>query len=126
MSIQSYKDLIVWNKGIDLAVLIYKTTSLFPKEERYGLISQMNRAATSVSANIAEGWSRNSNGSFIQFLNIAKGSLAELDTSLIISEKLKFGDQEKNNQILGLITELQKMIESLKKTIVIKRVKSKE
>ena len=126
MSIQSYKDLIVWNKGIDLAVLIYKTTSLFPKEERYGLISQMNRAATSVSANIAEGWSRNSIGSFIQFLNIAKGSLAELDTFLIISEKLKFGDQEKNNQILGLISELQKMIESLKKTIVIKRVKSKE
>ena len=89
-------------------------------------VSATRSSMASRQTNIAEGWSRNSNGSFIQFLNIAKGSLAELDTFLIISEKLKFGDQEKNNQILGLITELQKMIESLKKTIVIKRVKSKE
>ncbi|HRH64824.1 MAG TPA: four helix bundle protein [Bacteroidia bacterium] len=123
MSIQSYKDLVIWKKGIELSVKIYDTTRLFPKEEKFGLISQMNRAATSVPANIAEGWSRNSNGSFIQFLNIAKGSLAELDTFLFISQKLKLIDEEKNTQVLLLITELQKRIESLKKTIINKRLK---
>ena len=86
---QSYKDLIVWQKAIELATWIYGLTGGFPKEEIYGITSQMRRAAVSVPSNIAEGQSRQHKNEFIQFLSIAKGSLSELETQLIISGKLK-------------------------------------
>src|SRR3990172_4456566 len=91
----NYKDLIVWQKAIDLATWIYSHTAGFPKEEIYGIVSQMRRAAVSVPSNIAEGQSRQHKTEFIQFLSIVKGSLAELETQLIISAKLKYiGDRE--------------------------------
>lgn len=80
---QSYKDLIVWQKAIDFATWIYGMTSGFPKEEIYGIVSQMRRAAVSVPSNIAEGQARRHKAEFVQFLSIAKGSLAELETQLI-------------------------------------------
>ena len=85
-----YKDLIVWQKAIDLATWIYSLTSRFPKEELYGIVSQMRRAAVSIPSNIAEGQSRQHKSEFIQFLSIAKGSLSELETQLIISGRLKY------------------------------------
>src|SRR3989338_2698991 len=85
--ILSYKDLVVWQKGIELVSLIYKISKRFPSEERFGLVSQMQRAAVSVPSNIAEGRGRRSRKDFIQFLYFALGSLAELDTQLIIAEK---------------------------------------
>jgi len=87
---KSFKDLDVWNKGIDFVAEIYKLTSRFPKDELYGLVSQMRRAAVSIPSNIAEGQGRKNAKEFIQFLYIAKGSLAEIETQLIICERLKF------------------------------------
>ena len=88
MRLRNHKDLKVWEKSIDLAEEIYKITKNFPKEELYGITSQIRRAAVSISANIAEGAARNSNKEFIQFLYIALGSLSELETELIISKRV--------------------------------------
>ena len=83
-----YKDLLVWQKGITLVKQIYQLTRNFPDEERFGLISQMRRAAVSVPSNIAEGQARHTTGEFIQSISHAEGSLAELDTQLIIAAEL--------------------------------------
>lgn len=87
---KSFKDLDVWKRGIGFVAEIYKLTSRFPKDELYGLVSQMRRAAVSIPSNIAEGQGRKNAKEFIQFLYIAKGSLAEIETQLIICERLKF------------------------------------
>ena len=81
---RTHKDLDVWNKSIELAEKIYKVTSSFPKEEQYGIVSQIRRSVVSISSNIAEGAARNSKKEFIQFLYIALGSLSELETQLIL------------------------------------------
>ncbi|RWH73830.1 MAG: four helix bundle protein [Mesorhizobium sp.] len=83
----SYKDLIVWQQAMDLAVAVYGVTKSWPKEELYGLTSQVRRAASSVPANIAEGYGREVRGSYQQFLRIAQGSLKELETQLLIAER---------------------------------------
>lgn len=94
MGSTSYKDLIVWKKSFGLAVDVYKITAHFPKSELYGVISQMRRAAFSIPANIAEGQSRNHEKEFVQFLSIASGSAAELETFLLLSLALLFLSQE--------------------------------
>ncbi len=88
----SFKDLEVWKQGIDLVTEVYKLTGMFPSHEQFGLVSQMRRAAVSIPSNIAEGQGRKNVKEFIQFLYIAKGSLAELETQLIICERLKYID----------------------------------
>jgi four helix bundle protein len=88
--VTSFKDLEVWKRGIDLVEDIYTLTAKFPSNEQFGLVSQMRRAAVSIPSNIAEGQGRKNAKEFIQFLYIAKGSLAEIETQLIISERLKF------------------------------------
>src|SRR5688572_11677843 len=88
MRSRSYKDLVVWQKSIALCKLVYLTCESFPKSELYGLASQMKRAAVSVASNIAEGQARQHIGEFRQFLAMANGSLAELDTQRIIAETL--------------------------------------
>lgn len=108
--LSSYKELIVWQKSIELVVLIYKLTSTFPREEIYGLISQLRRCAVSVPSNIAEGWSRKNRPEFINFLSISNGSAAELETQLIISKKLNFGDEIIRNKCFSLLEEVQKML----------------
>lgn len=85
---ESYKELVVWQKAIELVTDIYEVTKSFPQEERYGLIAQIQRAAISVPANIAEGWGRGSTKEYL--LRVSRGSLAELETHLIISYKLDF------------------------------------
>src|SRR6266850_2899662 len=87
---QSYKDLVVWQKGIEIAKLVYQLTARFPAEEKFGLISQMRRAAVSIPSNIAEGQARHTTGEFIQFISHAEGSVAELETQLILSIELGF------------------------------------
>ena len=87
-AIQSYRDLRVWQSAMDLAVDAYRLTNSFPKDELFGLTSQIRRAAASVAANIAEGYGRQNKGSYIQFLKIAQGSLKELETHLILSERI--------------------------------------
>jgi four helix bundle protein len=84
----SYKDLLVWQQSMDLAVDIYSATKSWPKEELYGLTSQVRRAATSVPANIAEGYGREHRGSYLQFLRIAQGSLKELETHLLLADRV--------------------------------------
>lgn len=88
MAIQSYRDLDVWKRGMDLAESAYRLTTSFPREEMFGLTSQIRRAATSVPANIAEGWGRDGTNEFRQFLRIAQGSLRELETHLLLAERV--------------------------------------
>jgi len=103
------KELKIWNKAIDLAVDVYKATSTFPAEEKFGLISQSRRSAVSIPSNIAEGAGRNSDKEFSHFLGIANGSSYELQTQLVISNKLALIDNTLMEGLLSQIDELQKM-----------------
>ena len=112
-----HKELKVWQEAIEFVSSIYAITKSFPKEELYGLTSQLNRASVSIAANIAEGAGRNSNKEFVQFLSIAMGSCAEVETLLIIAEKQKFLSIEdletrvqKLNQIQNMLFRLQQSI----------------
>ena len=96
----THKDLDIWKLGIELVEEVYKTTAEFPKEEIYGLTNQMRRAAVSIPSNISEGAARSSKKEFIQFLYVALGSLAEIETQAIISEKLGY---LKNHPLMELI-----------------------
>ncbi len=109
----SYKELIVWQKSIQLVTDIYKLTKMFPKEELYGLASQMQRTVVSIPSDIAEGNERNSSKEFSQFLRIARGSLAELETQIIISEKLGYTNQKQITPILNDCYEIGRMINGL-------------
>ena len=109
----NYKDLIVWQKSIQLVIDIYKLTEVFPKDECYGLVSQMQRAVVSIPSNIAEGNERSSNKEFAHFLYIAKGFLAELETQIIISEKLEFINTNQSTSILISCHEIGRMINGL-------------
>lgn len=110
MAIKSYKDLLIWKRSVDLTVEIYKLTGNFPKHELFGLTNQMRRASASVPANISEGWIRNGTKSRLHFLNIATASLSELESFLIISEKLQFVTSEQNQPLINEINEIGKMI----------------
>ena len=111
--IRSYKDLKIWQKGIDLVVEIYETIKRFPREELYGLSDQIKRCAVSIPSNIAEGQSRQHTAEFRQFLYIALGSLAELDTQLIIAYRLGYIDSNVSGSYTAKIIELRKMISTL-------------
>lgn len=113
----NYKDLKVWQQSIDLTAEIYALLLNFPPDEKYGLSSQMKRAVVSVPSNIAEGAGRNSNKEFKHFLAISLGSLFELETQLIISLRLNLIGDESGQEKLIKISELQKMIFALSKTL---------
>ncbi len=112
-----YKDLLVWQKGMTLAKQVYQLTQKFPAEERYGLTSQLRRAAVSVPSNIAEGQARRRTTEFLQFLSIAEGSLAELETQLLLSAELSYCKQTDVDPPLKEIDELQKMLVALKRKL---------
>ncbi|MCB0262834.1 MAG: four helix bundle protein [Calditrichaeota bacterium] len=120
-SLSSYRELIVWQKSIVLAEKIYKITRSYPAEEKYGMISQMRRSATSVPANIAEGQARRSTGEFLQSLGIARGSLAELETFLILSERLGFLVKTNSELLLNDCAEINKMLNALIKSLSTRR-----
>lgn len=112
-----YKDLLIWQKGMNLTKLVYKLTLRLPSEERYGLTSQMRRAAVSVPSNIAEGQARRGTAEFLQFLSVAEGSLAELETQLLLSIELNFCNHLDVAPALQEMDELQKMIVALKRRL---------
>ena len=111
MTINSYKDLIVWQKSLILVKEVYKITELLPKNEVFGLISQMRRSAVSIPSNIAEGRQRSSRKDFVQFLRIAQGSCAELETQLLITKDIY--PEIKQGKIEESVTEIQKMLSSM-------------
>jgi len=111
--IYSYKDLIVWQKSVELAIAIYKLTEKFPKTEIYGLMSQMRRAVISIPSNIAEGRKRGSIKDFRQFLIIAYSSSAELETQLEIVKKLPFGKSLDYSKVDSLLLEVMKMLNKI-------------
>ena len=113
----NYKKLQVWIDAIDIAVDVYSISSNFPKEEIYGITSQLRRSAVSVPSNIAEGSGRNTKGEFNQILGIAVGSLYELETQLIISERLNYCKKEEVEPIIEKINVNQKMIFNLKESL---------
>jgi len=115
--INSYRDLKVWKNSRDLAVDCYKLTTAFPKAEQYGLASQLQRAAVSVPANIAEGRGRQHTKEFLQFLSIANGSLAELETHLILAERLGYADKEIMHSMLEKCAEIGRMLSGLKRSL---------
>ena len=114
---RSYRDLIVWKKSVELVSNIYVSTRSFPKKEVYGITSQIRRAGVSVSANIAEGQGRNSPGEFRQFLGIAQGSLAELETLLIISGNLQYLTPAGTYELLKKCEEIGRLLAGLKSSL---------
>ncbi|MCS7216038.1 MAG: four helix bundle protein [Thermodesulfovibrio sp.] len=113
MKIQSYQDLQVWKKGIELTEKIYQVCKSFPQEEKYALTSQIQKSAISIPANIAEGWGRNSKKEYIQFLSIARGSVYELETHLIIAQKIGYIQEALLKELLQMTESLGKMLLSL-------------
>jgi four helix bundle protein len=111
--IRSYRDLKVWQEAMTLAEDSYRFSAGFPREELYGLVSQIRRAAVSIPANVAEGYGRSSAGSYVAFLRNAQGSLKELETHLILSQRLKFGSFEAAAQLLERCDSIGRMLVGL-------------
>jgi len=116
----SYQQLKVWQKSIDLVAEVYRLTKLYPKEELYGITIQSRRAAVSIPSNIAEGYTRKHRQEYIQFIRIAFGSGAELETQLIIGKKLKFAPSEEFKKSEDLLDEVMKMLNGIINTLVAK------
>ena len=112
----SFEKLVVWQKSKDLSIHIYKITSSFPNEEKFGLVSQLRRCAVSIASNLAEGSGRHSNKDKARFSEIAFGSLLELLNQLIISYELKFLSEENYNTLRIQIEEISRMINALRKS----------
>jgi len=121
MEKKGYKDLVVWQKSMDLVVLIYKLTNKLPKTEQYGIISQMQRSAVSIPSNIAEGSKRGTKKDFANFLLIAFGSGSELETQVEIVRRLPFGEGLDYNKIDSVLNEVMKML-----SVFIKKLKTKD
>jgi four helix bundle protein len=119
--VRSYRDLVVWQKAMALAVLCYTTTRLFPRAEVYGMTAQIRRAAASIPANIAEGNGREHTGSYIQALRIAQGSLKELETNVLLAEMVELMDKAAAEQILAMSEEVGKLLRSLIRVLQEKR-----
>ena len=113
----NFQDLRVWQQSIDLAEKIYKLTSSFPSEEKFGLVSQIRRCSVSIASNIAEVAARNGNREFVQFLSISLGSIAELKTQLFIANRVNFVSKESFDNIFLDIEDISKMLIGLKKSI---------
>ena len=113
MEINSYRDLLVWQDGIELAQRAYHLTKGFPKDELFGVVSQIRWAAVSVPANIAEGYGRDNLGSYIQFLRIAQGSLKELETHIILAKRVGLAKLEATGAVLDQCEGIGKMLRSL-------------
>ena len=112
---QTYKDLLVWQKSIELTVELYKVTKLLPQEEKFGLISQMRRCCVSIPSNIAEGYARRGKKENANFINIAYGSAVELETQIIISKKLEFLNESSWQKIDTILIEVLKLLYNYRK-----------
>ena len=117
MSIQSFRDLVVWQKSMDLAVQCYQATKAFPSEERFGLTNQIRRGAVSIPSNIAEGQGRSHTKEFLNHLSMAKGSLCELETQLEISFRVGFMTEVALTPLLALSDEIGRMLTVLRQKL---------
>ena len=115
--INDFKDLIIWQKGMDIAEKCYFLTKNFPKDELYGMVQQIRRSAASIPANIAEGYGRRYKGEYVRFLNIAQGSVNELETHLILSKRVELCSAKEIEMIITLLKEESRMIISLIKKL---------
>ena len=117
MTVRNYRDLKVWQKGVDLVVQCYQITEIFPRRERYGLVSQIRRAAVSIPANIAEGNGRDHLGDDLRHLSFASGSLKEVETQLWIANRLEFVDEPRLDEVLAGTAEVGRMLSGLKRSL---------
>jgi four helix bundle protein len=115
---RNFKELKIWQKGFGIAVKSYKITETFPANERFGLTSQINRAAVSVPSNIAEGSSRSSGKEYNHYIQISLGSCFELETQLLIAKELNFGNQLVISEVLVQLTEEEKMLTAFGKALM--------
>lgn len=115
--IRTYRDLLVWQKGIALVTLLYQETKSFPREEVYGLTSQMRRCAVSIPSNIAEGHGRSTRKEYLRYLEVALGSLRELQTQIEIARNLQFLDADAHSKLSNLTLELERMLTSLQRSL---------
>jgi len=111
--VRSYKDLLVWQRSMDLVETVYKLTAKLPRTEQFGLVAQMRRSSVSVPSNIAEGYGRQSTGEYRHHLSIGRGSLLELETQVILCQRLGYLEQSKAESILREIEEISKMLAAL-------------
>jgi len=111
--IKSYQDLLVWQRSMGLVESIYRITGQLPEDERFGLVSQMRRAAVSGPSNIAEGFGRQARGEYRHYLSNARGSLMELETHIIVCQRLRFLKSDITDPLLSEITEISKMLATL-------------
>ena len=114
---QSFKDLSVWQRAIQLTIEVYQLTSDFPSSERFGLTSQLRRASVSVPSNIAEGYGRSTKGEYVQFLGHARGSISEVETQLVIARALNFGTKQKLDLAESLCTEVGRMLRTMMRSL---------
>jgi four helix bundle protein len=117
MPVSSYRDLEVWKKGVQLAKIVYRLTQDFPKHEVYGISSQLQRAAVSIPANIAEGHARSTTKDFLRYISITRGSLAELETLLTLAEQFGYCQTNHTNEITRHCDELSRMLSGLQKSL---------
>ena len=115
--IKTYRDLNIWNTGIELVKDIYKLTEKFPKHEMYGLVSQMRRSAISIPSNVAEGFRRHHNKEYRQFLYVSLGSCAELETQLTIAKELEYLPEKEEIRLLEKLDHICRMISNLLKKL---------
>jgi four helix bundle protein len=111
--VTSYRNLEVWQFAVNWILLVYRSSAGWPKDERFGLTSQVRRAAVSVASNIAEGAARRTTGEFLQFVGIARGSLAEAETQLMIAARLGYLEPDAENRLLAAADRISRMLVSL-------------
>jgi four helix bundle protein len=111
--IKSYRDLVVWQKAMELVTEVYRVTKKFPKDELFGLTGQMRRAAVAVPSNIAEGYGKSSRKEYIYFLTHARGSLLELETQVLIASNLSYLKESETDDLLSLVSEVGRIIHGL-------------
>ena len=115
---RNFRELKIWQNGIEIAIKTYRVTETFPKEDKFSIVQQMNRAGVSIPSNIAEGCSRKSEKDYSRFVEIALGSTYELETQVIIAEQLKKGDQKLLHELKAALIEEQKMITRFQQTLL--------
>ena len=116
-TVHNHRELIVWQKAMNLVELVYQATKQFPKEELYGLTSQLRRSAVSIPSNIAEGQARKSTAEFLRFLSIANGSRAEMETQILLAQRLNYVTKDTAQEILIFSEEISKMLYGLMRSL---------
>lgn len=123
---KNFKNLKIWRKGMEIVIDTYQLTEQLPHDQKYSLVQQVQKSAVSIPSNIAEGSGRDSYKDYKRFLNIAMGSAFEAETQLLLTQKLKFLDENKINSVVKLLNEEQKMIQGFINTLTARNSKPKE